>query len=70
MKIETEKLYTVNEVAEAMRLSDETIRRWFRDEPGVLKHSSPKSRFKRPYTTLLIPDSVFRRVWNRMSRAA
>lgn len=69
MAIDVEQLYTVKEVAQALRRSEDTVRRLFVNEPGVLKRQNPKSRFKRSYVTLLIPDPVFRRVWNRMKAA-
>jgi hypothetical protein len=65
--IPVEKLYTVQEAAVAMRRSVDTIRRLFRHEPGVQITASPKSRSKRPYSTMMIPHSVFMRVWNRIT---
>lgn len=52
-----EKHYSVHELAEIWQLSDETIRRLFRDEPGVLKLTAPRRR-KRSYEVIRIPESV------------
>jgi hypothetical protein len=61
-----EKHFTVAELAEMWSLSDDAIRRFFMDEPGVVKMHSPPKRYKRVYTTLRIPQSVAERVHRRM----
>jgi hypothetical protein len=61
-----ERHYTVLEVAALWSLSPETIRRIFEDEPGVVHWSHPETRRKRRYRTLRIPESVLRRVYQRL----
>jgi len=51
--------HTVQEIATAMKLSEETIRNIFKDRPGVIKIVKGKRlRGKRQYTTLRIPNTV------------
>jgi hypothetical protein len=52
-----QKLYTVVELASAINISCDTIRRLFREEPGVLKISH-RRRGTRIHETLRIPGSV------------
>jgi hypothetical protein len=60
--------YTVVEVASLWKLSEDTIRKLFRNEPDVLVIEAPKPRYgKRPYATLRIPDFVIERVHRRLS---
>ena len=54
----TQRHYSVAELAEAWKLSENTIRRMFEHEPGVLKWGTTESRYKRRYTTLRIPETV------------
>lgn len=65
-----EKHHRVDVVASRLGMSPETIRRMFWDEPGVLKWSRPRSKYRRSYTTLLIPESVFQRVYRRLQVTA
>lgn len=62
-----EKHYSVREVSEMWGYSEDTIRRIFRDEKGVLKLGSPETRFKRKRFQLSIPESVLIRVHNQRS---
>ena len=62
-----EKHYSVQEVAELWGYSENTIRRIFQDEKGVLKQGRPETRFKRKRFQLSIPESVLIRVHQRMS---
>lgn len=63
-----EKHYTLGQVAEMWGWSDETVRRVFRDEPGVLRTQLPSLRTrKRQNFTLRIPESVLTRVHSRLS---
>ena len=64
-----EKHYTVSELAELWNLSENTIRRIFENEPGVLKWGSREGRFKRRYTTLRIPETVLLRVHKQLREA-
>jgi hypothetical protein len=61
--------YSVKELAGLWNLSEETIRRIFEEEPGVLAFANvqrPRSK-KRPYVTLRIPGAVAFRVRNRFT---
>jgi|ERR1700722_6008167 len=65
--------YTVAEIAKQLKLSEETVRRIFRDEPGTLKIGEGsrllggrKKAYKRRYFVLRIPQSVFERVRDRL----
>jgi len=52
-------------------LSEETVRRIFSGEPGVLVlRNEARASGKRNYTTLRIPASVAERVHRQMSRVA
>lgn len=63
----TEKHYTPLELGEAWGLSDDTIRKIFQSEPGVLSFGSHGSRKGRRYITIRIPESVAIRVHRRLS---
>lgn len=54
-------LYTVSEVAEILRVSSDTVIRWFANRPGVIDLGSPEDvrRRKRAYKILRIPRSVY-----------
>ena len=62
-----ERHYSVEELAELWKLSDDFIRRLFLREPGVVifYHARPG---RRVYRTLRIPESVAQRVHRRMRR--
>ena len=62
-----EKHYRVSELAALWSMSPDTIRRLFRDEPGVMKLSGMNG--KRSYNTLFISDSAARRVSERLENA-
>lgn len=64
-----ERHYSVIEVAKMWGLSENTIRRMFVDEPGVIEWGSGETRFKRAYKTLRIPESVLQRVHRRHVKA-
>lgn len=65
-----EKHYTAQEIADLWGLSQDTIRRIFQDEPGVLKLGEVSGRMarkmKRTYVSLRIPESVVVRVHQRL----
>ena len=67
-----EKHFTVKELAEAWGLSDNTVRRLFNNEPGVILLGKPSRRLgrklKRSYYTMVIPESVALRVYGRMRK--
>ena len=55
-----ERHYSVKQVAEMWGVSDATVRRIFRDMPGVLKISCPRlvKRKHEPHVRLSIPESL------------
>ena len=58
-----EQHFSVAEIAERWSLSEDTVRRLFENEPGVLVLEPSRSRFsRRRYRTLRIPESVVERV--------
>lgn len=60
------KHYTLGELAEMWRFDRETLRRWFMDEPGVLKHGRSRRRDgKRDYVSLRIPEALALRVYRQ-----
>jgi hypothetical protein len=64
----TELHFTVPQVAVMWGLSDETIRRLFADEPGVIKLGSSRSTLdRRRKVRLSIPLSVLQRVHRKLS---
>src|ERR1700740_2332872 len=61
--------YTVAEIASFWKLSEDTIRRPFENDPDVLVIESPKPRYgRRRYSTVRIPDFAVERVRRRRSR--
>ena len=60
-----ERHFTVPEVARRWGMSEKAVRRFFANEPGVLKWGSPETRKKRGYCNLRIPESVLIRVHQR-----
>jgi hypothetical protein len=65
-----ERHYSVNELAILWNLSKQTIRGLFQDEPDVVRIGENDVRHKRAYVTLRIPESVARRVHQRLSKSA
>jgi predicted transcriptional regulator len=59
--------YTVAEIAEAWKLSADTVRKVFENEPGVLVIANTGGRSKGGYRTLRVPESVRERVHRRLS---
>jgi hypothetical protein len=61
--------YTAPELALRWHVSPTTIRRWFRDEPGVIRWGVAVSRpgAKRAHQSLRIPLAAVERVRRRMS---
>ncbi len=58
-------IYTPAELAERWKLSEQTVRRMFIDEVGVLRIGNPNPRGKRSYLTLRIPAAVVERVFQQ-----
>ncbi len=64
-----ERHYSVSEVAALWAISENTVRRIFDGENGVLRWGSPETTRKRAYQTLRIPESVLIRVHRLRTRA-
>jgi hypothetical protein len=62
-----EVVFTVAEVAERLKVNDETVRRLFLHEPGVIVISFPR-KGRRVYRTVRIPEDVLQRVLARVTR--
>lgn len=68
-QVDVSEVYlTVTEVAERLKINEDTVRRLFLNEPGVLVICFPR-RGRRVYRTLRIPEAVFHRVLTRLTRA-
>jgi len=64
-----EKCYTVQELADEMKFSENTIRKLFRNEPGlIVLEGDGKYSGKRGYKTSRIPESVKQRVLQRLTQ--
>lgn len=66
---EYEMHYTCHELSEKWGLGESTIRKMFRDEPGVLHLAHIRRRGKRDYVSIRIPGSVAARVYARVGRS-
>ena len=64
-----ETCLTVAEVADRLKVNEETARRLFLNEPGVIVICWPR-RGVRVYRTLRIPESVYARVVTRFTKVA
>lgn len=60
--------YSIGFYAELWGLSEDTVRRWFQDEPGVLRVGEVK-RGKRARIELRIPWSVANRVYRERTKS-
>ena len=61
-EIALERHYTVREIAKMWAVSENTARRTFEHEAGVLCFGPDESRFKRKRKLLRVPESVLIRV--------
>jgi len=61
-----ERHYTVSELAKLWFFSENTIRRLFSQEPGVIRLSRQRTRAKRGYTSIRIPERIAQRVHRRL----
>jgi hypothetical protein len=61
--------YSVSEVAALWNLSQDTVRRLFQNEPGVLVVGDENPHRGRRYLTLRIPEHVLDRVHRHYSNA-
>ena len=57
-----EQHFSVKQIATRWNVSIDLARSLFRDRDDVIKIARPKTRRKRAYTTLRIPESVVARV--------
>ena len=64
-----QKHFHVNELAELWGTSAHTVRRWFEDEPDVLRITVGYRRGKDHKVCLRIPESVAERVHRQRCRA-
>lgn len=62
-----EEHFSPKQLGKIWGVSPDTIRRIFRDEPGVVVYESPHGKDKRPYTSIRIPASVARRIHEKLS---
>jgi hypothetical protein len=65
-----EKHWTCKDIATLWKMHPDTVRPMFKDLPGVIKIARPKTRTKRSYVSLRIPESVMQRVHATLSKAA
>ena len=63
----TREFFTVAQVASLLNLSEDTIRRLFENEPGVLAKGDKNPRGKRRRVTLRIPREVMNRVKRKLA---
>ena len=61
-----EKHYKVSELSRLWFFSENTIRRLFAKEPGVVKIVHSQTRLKRSYTSMRIPERIAQRVHRRL----
>ena len=61
-----ERHYTAAELSKLWVFSENTIRRLFIKEPGVIKIVREATRLKRGYTSLRIPERIALRVHRRL----
>ena len=55
------------DVAERLKVNEDTVRKLFMNEPGVVVICFPR-KGKRVYRTLRIPEAVFDRVVRRLTK--
>ena len=61
-----ERHFTVAELSKRWFFSENTIRRLFSGEPGVVRIARPRTRTKRGYTSIRIPERIAERVHRRL----
>jgi hypothetical protein len=59
---------TITEIAARHKLSRQTVRRLFENEPGVIVIARPTTMHKRRHRTMRIPYPVYMRVLKRLTR--
>jgi hypothetical protein len=60
-----EQHWSPAEIAKLLHVDVETVRRLFKDEPGIVVLQKPARKGKRPYRTMRIPQTVVNRVVRR-----
>lgn len=63
-----EEHFTCKELAELWHYSEDKIRRYFQDEPGVLRDQHPETCHKRAYVSMRIPKAFVERVHRKLCR--
>jgi hypothetical protein len=63
---DVERHFTVAELSRRWFFSQNTIRRLFNREPGVVRIARPQTRTKRGYTSIRIPERIAERVHRRL----
>jgi hypothetical protein len=61
-----ERHFTVAELSKRWFFSENTIRRLFSHEPGVVRIARPQTHSKRRYTSIRIPERIAERVHRRL----
>ena len=61
MEHQQEHWWSVAELKAAWNMSDDSVRRWIKDEPGVVEFTSQKRGCERRITRR-VPDAVKRRI--------
>ncbi len=61
-----ERHFTVAELSRRWFFSENAVRRLFSGEPGVVKIARPRTRTKRGYTSIRIPERIAERVHRRL----
>jgi len=64
-----EHFLTLSDVATRLKVNEDTVRRLFINEPGVVIICFPR-KGKRVYRTLRISEHVFHRVLTRLTRVS
>ena len=62
-----ERHFSVRFLAEVWGFSEDTIRQWAEDEPGVLRSGAEGGRGETRRVCLRIPESVALRIYNKHS---
>ena len=62
-----EPTLTVQEIAELLKLSRQTVQRMFGSEPGVILIERSGRMHKRKYRTIRVPKHVYERVIFRLT---
>ena len=62
--------FTIRQLAQAWKLSYETLRQWFTNEPGVIRIENKLRKNRRGYVSVRIPEHVARRVYRKRTGMA